>query len=314
MIILLPMITWQWWLMVINFPQSRIWWQLIPGIKAGTTYIFSTWLELLTGNSNLPDLKFTIKTNVSTDTIGSIKGTTTGCDTWTEFYSVWTAPVGISGNTEISIVNNNTQPGDNDFALDDILFYEPQVKTDLIKIIILPDLAAHVVQQPTCTIEFGTIKIDAPLGAGITYNIDGGAFQPSDTFKNVSPGSHIISVKDAQGTVCQDTTVTINARPAIPTVTVSPNPASICIDGSGIVLTASGADTYSWSSATGLSATTGSSVTANPASTTTYKVLGILTSSTCEDSALVTVTVNPLPAEPNVPARLSIAKMRTLSR
>lgn len=39
-------------------------------------------------------------------------------------------------------------------------------------------------------------------------------------------------------------------------------------------LTASGAITYAWSPAAGLSATTGANVTANPAGTTTYTVSG----------------------------------------
>jgi len=55
-------------------------------------------------------------------------------------------------------------------------------------------------------------------------------------------------------------------------VSVSVPAASICPGGS-TVLTASGATTYTWSPASGLSSTTGASVTANPAATTTYPVV-----------------------------------------
>jgi gliding motility-associated-like protein len=82
-------------------------------------------------------------------------------------------------------------------------------------------------------------------------------------------------------------TVTVNA---LPVVTV--NSGTMCPSGS-VTLTANGAATYSWTPSTGLSATTGSVVTANPAATTTYTVTG--TTSGCDGAATSTVTVYPLP-------------------
>ncbi|WP_430403518.1 PKD domain-containing protein [Fluviicola sp.] len=83
-------------------------------------------------------------------------------------------------------------------------------------------------------------------------------------------------------------TVTVTVAPL--TVGVSPN-ASICSGGS-TTLTATGATNYTWSPATGLSSTTGASVTANPTTTTTYTVTG--TTGSCSSTATVTVTVTPL--------------------
>jgi len=59
---------------------------------------------------------------------------------------------------------------------------------------------------------------------------------------------------------------------ALPTVSGGSNVA-IC-NGNNTTLTASGAVLYTWSPSTGLSATTGASVTANPTSSTTYTVTG----------------------------------------
>lgn len=83
-------------------------------------------------------------------------------------------------------------------------------------------------------------------------------------------------------------TVTVTVAPL--TVGVSPN-TSIC-SGASTTLTATGATNYTWSPATGLSATTGASVTANPTTTTTYTVTG--TTGSCSSTASVTVTVTPI--------------------
>ena len=80
----------------------------------------------------------------------------------------------------------------------------------------------------------------------------------------------------------------------VPTITVTPTSASICSGGSGTSLTATGAGaggTYTWAPLAGLSATTGATVTANPATTTVYTVTGY--SGACSNTSTVTITVNP---------------------
>ncbi len=68
---------------------------------------------------------------------------------------------------------------------------------------------------------------------------------------------------------------------------------SIC-QGATIELTANGAYTYEWSPATGLSATTGSSVMATPLVSTTYTVTGTSLNG-CVSTATIHVTVDPHP-------------------
>eukprot|EP01035_Chromulina_nebulosa_P021038 gene21038-27264_t len=109
----------------------------------------------------------------------------------------------------------------------------------------------------------------------------------------VSGGTVTITYAGTAGASFDDnritTVVTVNASPA---VSAGSNVA-IC-SGVSSGLTASGADTYTWSPSTGLSATTGATVTANPSSTITYTVTG--TDGTgCSNTATKTVSVNALP-------------------
>jgi PKD repeat protein len=134
-------------------------------------------------------------------------------------------------------------------------------------------------------------------GAGTTYSWAGpngfvsAQQNPSiPAVTAVNAGTYSLSVTENG---CTSTVATTNVvvNPA-PVVSVSPTSASIC-EGDNTSLTASGATTYSWSPATGLSATAGATVSADPVATTTYTVTGL--QSGCSADATVTVTVNTVP-------------------
>lgn len=92
---------------------------------------------------------------------------------------------------------------------------------------------------------------------------------------------------------CTNTaTVTVTVNPG-PVVAVS-GPVEICI-GESTTLTGSLATSYTWSPATGLSATTGEFVTASPSVTTTYTVTGTTSGCPGNPEKTVIVTVNQLP-------------------
>lgn len=78
-----------------------------------------------------------------------------------------------------------------------------------------------------------------------------------------------------------------------PIITITPGSPAICI-GSNIILTASGASTYSWIPVSTLSSDTGIAVTAAPTVTTTYTVTGTDINGNTNTNT-VTVTVNPRP-------------------
>lgn len=98
---------------------------------------------------------------------------------------------------------------------------------------------------------------------------------------------YTLTATNPQGCVAT-ATVTVNSSSF--NTAVSPASSSIC-SGQSVVLTASGGTTYVWSPASGLSSTTGTSVTATPTTTTTYTVTG--TTGSCTNSTTTTITVNP---------------------
>src|SRR5690606_6373856 len=85
--------------------------------------------------------------------------------------------------------------------------------------------------------------------------------------------------------------VTITIHP-LPSITTSNNQ-TIC-EGNAAQLQVSGAQTYIWTPATGLSCTNCANPTASPTNTTTYTVIGTDVNG-CKDTAQVTITVNPAP-------------------
>jgi gliding motility-associated-like protein len=104
-------------------------------------------------------------------------------------------------------------------------------------------------------------------------------------FIAVSTQTYTVTGTDANG--CTDTdqvTVTINASPTVN----AGNDQAICAGGS-VVLTATGAQTYSWNNGVV------NGVSFTPGSTTTYTVTGTAPNG-CEDTDQVTVTVNPIPS------------------
>ena len=130
-------------------------------------------------------------------------------------------------------------------------------------------------------------------GEGITFDAAGSTYQ--DTLLWVFPGgTPYLVAEDPNPTVIFNTagtqTVTMyvigggcsELDSAVVNITVNPTPVvsvnavtnPIC-NGSSTSVTATGAGSFTWSPGTGLSATSGGTVTANPTVTTTYNISGV---------------------------------------
>jgi len=90
----------------------------------------------------------------------------------------------------------------------------------------------------------------------------------------------------------EDKQVVVVVNP-IPVISVSID--SVICQGENLVLSASGADNYTWSPAATLASATGRSITATPSKTTIYKVLGDMNATGCVGSATVTIKLTPKP-------------------
>ncbi len=271
-------------------PGTSVWCQTIP-VTANTDYNFSSWVSSL--NASIPaQLQFSI----NGVPLGATFSAPATSGSWVQYFGAWNS--GASTSANICIVNQNTSLGGNDFGLDDISFQSctKQCSTTAVITITEPAVLTQTLTAVNSTICPGNSSTltDSLLGGTAPYTVSwssGGSNVGTPVSTIVSPmvtTQYYAAVIDFNG--CLDTVYT--------TVTVSPSPAltvnsaTLCV-GANATLTGNGATTYTWSPATGLSATTGTSVTANPILTTTYTVLGAI--GTCTSTATSVVTVNPLP-------------------
>ena len=160
---------------------------------------------------------------------------------------------------------------------------------------IIPNPSISVSPQPA-TMCFGTIKTLSVNGAGsYTWIPAPGLSLYSGPSVNVSPlVSTVYSVLGSdRGCSSATRNLTVTVLP-LPSVFISPPSATVCT-GNNTNLTASGsASSYTWSSSAGSSAVTGFNMISNPATFTTYTVIGALNS--CTNSATATVFTVPPPS------------------
>ena len=146
-----------------------------------------------------------------------------------------------------------------------------------------------------------TIAIGSPGVNGVTYQ-----WSPATGLSNAATANPFLTL-DYPGTAADTTygyklTASIGANCATedsiyitvkrrPVVTISTAATTICI-GNSIKLAADGATTYTWWPTTTLTAITPDTVMANPTTTTTYYVAGLLANG-CADTAHVQIIVNP---------------------
>ncbi len=142
----------------------------------------------------------------------------------------------------------------------------------------------------------GTGALTYSWSGGIS---NGGAF-------NLQPGTatYIVTGTDINGCSNKDTAEITVA--AIPQLSVSGNQI-ICVNDTADI-TASGANSYTWSPSTGLNTSSGAVIKASPSSSTNYTLVGF---NGCSDSISVAITVNSLPQVSSSPSNAICAGTST---
>ena len=168
----------------------------------------------------------------------------------------------------------------------------------------------------TCTITVNplpTLVLSRPasicLGGSSTMSVSGGStytWSPAATLHGANTANPTAtptatttySVVATSSLNCSNTvpaTVVITVNP-LPTLTVTPSPSGTVCSASSAVLTASGADTYSWSSGPTTSTVNVTGVNSGTTATTnTVSVTGTYSATGCSSSDIYTLTVSPTP-------------------
>ena len=271
--------------MIVNGAQvanTNVWCQTIA-VQPNTYYVFSAYVASMHPTSPA-DLQF----NVNGNLLGQVFTAPSATNVWNRFFSTWYS--GTSTTATICIVNQNINPGGNDFGLDDISFKECvscELQTNFV--ITEPTIlsASASVTNEICGNNNGEIAVTATGGTGtIQYSIDNGVnFQTSSVFQNLAPGNYTIQVTDANN--CSTTVTATVGTDGGPVVSAG-NDQTICA-GQTVTLSGSGADTYTWDNGV----TDG--VAFAPSGTTTYTVTGT-DAFGCTATDDVTITVLSLPS------------------
>ncbi len=144
---------------------------------------------------------------------------------------------------------------------------------------------------------FGDYAVVTASGSG-TYTWSHGLGNSPQI--NVSPSTtttYTVTVANSIG--CSSTDDIIVSVFPVQNITINPTYTQIC-EGQSAILTASGADTYTWFPTYGLSSNVGASVIASPSVSTQYSVIGVYGPG-CESTILVQVDVDRVEAAFQIP-------------
>jgi hypothetical protein len=264
--------------------------------------------------SGVKNLEFNHINTSGTDTL-KVLFSTDGGATFTQVGSAivnltWTnLSMLLSTSTSATCVirfSGRSDFGSSDIGIDNVNVTQPCAGT--------PNAGVISGTNPLCSGLATSLSLTGvSIGSGLSYQwgvatVSGGPYTNLGTTLNQATGPltatsyYVLTSTCANGgatATSPEFTLIVNPNP---TVGVTGSATSLCYpSGAAIPLTASGAVTYAWSPAAGLSAATGASVNATPANTTTYTVTGT-DANGCIGTAPYSITSNADPLLASVTA------------
>lgn len=144
---------------------------------------------------------------------------------------------------------------------------------------------------PTCGKPDATITVTASGGTTpYQYNLDGSAFQNSNVFPGVAPGTHYLSVKDAVGAIV---TIGTQVQATAGITADGGGDVSFCEGGSAPIKASSNGVSFSWAPTTGLDDATLLQPRTSAVTNTVYTLTA--SKGVCKATATVNVIVYPAP-------------------
>lgn len=165
-----------------------------------------------------------------------------------------------------------------------------------------PAIASATTIDPTCTIPTGSITVTSPIGADLSYSLDGITYQTDTIFDNLTPGIYNITVKNTDGCTSVSADIIINAVPGAPAIATATTVHPTCAvpTGSIIITSPVGADlTYSLDGVTFQSETTFANLNPGTYNITVKNIAGCT-------SVTSAITINPVSGQPAVAALTTV--------
>lgn len=239
-------------------------------------------------------------TNVCSGSSTSLSATANGTDINTSYS--WYGPSGFTANTA-AVSNVNTAGVYKCIISNGIGCVDSISTTVQIIATVLPSIAISSSGNIVCsdaTVNFNSSVTNGGISPSYQWSKNGlpilGATSATLSLLASSLVTNdIISCTLISSAICANpSTVSSNSIlmtiNQIPNLSINPPGGFVCPGSPNLIMTATGATSFSWSPATGLNNTNTSQVTAYPSSNTTYTITG--TSNGCSSTANVTVNYN----------------------
>ncbi|MFN0213595.1 MAG: hypothetical protein ACKVT2_05015, partial [Saprospiraceae bacterium] len=290
-------------MMVVNgagTPNQNVWCQTVP-VSANTQYVLSAWVTSVVASS--PAL---LQFSINGSPVGPIFNAPGGTCNWQNFFQTWNS--GGNSSATICIVNQNTQLGGNDFALDDIVFAPVCSANDTVRVNVINIVAVAAPNVVTIPCEGAVVQLSGN-GSSTGPNI---IYEWTTSNGNIVSGVNTLTPSvDAAGEYTLTVTYEVNGnavctKTATVNVILNPNPLAAWITppqplGCGAPTTLlignssqPGFSSYQWSTTNGniVGATNQKNCTVNQVGTYTLIVTNTNTGCTATSEVTVTVTNN----------------------